>query len=639
MRKKTAQKITESVIPVILLLSGIFFVLLFVQYLATQDSEQAHHIHISSQTAETTSDKEKSGVDEDDFSDDPRIVKAQTMIKKGMMAEAEKIYFAILAKKPSAQVYNWLGMLYLKEKRYDKAVRSFTNALKINKTYYKARYNRAIAYSAQDKYEKAVADYKGVISSFEAHAKSHFNLGLLYYYHQDFEAAKEEFERTAALTTGDKKVKAYYMLGQCYLKMTPPKSDEAAAAFTAAIRLKPNHIASRLGLIDLEYPKDEEGNKKRLDALERLLTLEPDNIEIYRAFSELYLAQNNAAMALRQLQKGLLYNPDNVDLQFEVVALLMQLKQDQEAITTLGNILTVDPTNTNAFLLLGELYSRQGALESAMESYAKVLQIKKEGSPELFNSMGLLYMKLERLEDAKKAFKKALKMRSEYAEAYYNLGVLSVMQNALAQAQTYFEKAIALRPDYEKAYYKLALLFTQKEQTKKAVDAYLKVLEINPDLPEVKLNLAVSYTKLKEYKKAQALYEDILEQDNAYFSAWLNLGEVYYRLKEYDRSLEALEKAMVLDPEEEKVYRALAKNYSAMKKHDKAIEILNQLLEQNPSDIATRLAYARSFYKADKLDIARSEYNKVLSLDPENSTAKRMLEKIATLEGENNASK
>jgi hypothetical protein len=38
-------------------------------------------------------------------------------------------------------------------------------------------------------------------------------------------------------------------------------------------------------------------------------------------------------------------------------------------------------------------------------------------------------------------------------------------------------------------------------------------------------------------------------------------------------------------------------------------------------------------------DRALSEYKKVLSLDPENSTAKKMIEKMETAKTENNVSK
>ncbi len=622
-------RITESIIPVLLLLSAIFLVLLFVQYRASQDAEMAHHIHITAQTSvEENRKNEMNDVAEVDFSDDPRVAQAEALIAKGKLTEAENIYFSILVKEPSAQIHNWLGMLYLKQKKYDKAVVSFSNALKINARYYKARYNRAIAYSALNAYDKAVADYKEVIRFFDAHAKSHFNLGLLYYKHNEYGAAAEEFERTAGLSGGNIKAKALYMLGESYLLVSPPKREEAAAAFTAAIRLKPDHVGARLALLELKYPQDEEGYQMRLEALEVMRDLEPENIEVYRAISKVYLAKNKPSKALRTLQQALLHEPDDVELQFEVIELLMRLKKNQEAIAALENILTVDASNAKAYQYLGNLYFRQESYAAALDAYNIVVALTGEGSAELWNKMGLLYVKMERFEDAKKAYEKALKMQRNYSETYYNLGVLSLQQSSYAEAEGFLNQAIRLHPDYAAAYLELADLFIHKEQYRQAVDAYLKVLRLTPDAAHVKLDLAVCYTKLKEYDKAQALYEEILEEDSSYFKAWFNIGLVYYRQKAYEQSRDALEKAVELEPEDDKAYRALAKTYSALQKHNKAIEILEQLLAQNPSDITTRLAYARSYYRADKRDVALSEYKKVLSLDPQNSSAKKMIEKI-----------
>lgn len=637
MRRRTVQKITESVIPVILLLSAIFLILLFVQYRASEDAEQAHHIHITAETsAQNISDNEMTTVAEVDFSDDPRIAKAEELIKKGKFNEAENVYFRILANEPSAQLYNWLGMLYLKQEKYNKAVVAFTNALKINPRYYRSRYNRALAYNALGKFDRAVADYKEVIRNFDSHAKSHFNLGLLYYRNNDLLKAKEEFERTAELSAGDRKVKALHMLGKSYTKMSPPQNEKAVAAFTAAIRLKPDHVASRLALIELQYPNTEEGYAGRLEALETLVTLEPENIDIYRAIADVYLAQKKEARALRSLQEGLLHNPDNIDLQFEVIALLIRLKNESEAVASLEKMLTVDPSNAKAYIMLGQLYTEQGAYEAAQDAYGKALAIRNNGSPELWNNLGMLYAKMERFKEAKKAYAKALKLRKEYPEAYYNLGLLALAQKEYKKAEKIFDEAIRLRPDYTKAYYSLAQVLTETQQYQKAIDAYLKVLESDPDSTQAKFNLAVCYTKMKAYDEAVAVYKEILEKDGSYFTAWLNIGLVYYYQKEYRLSEAALEKAVSLEPEDDKANRALANTYSVLKKHDEAIEILERLLEQNPSDVKTRLTYARSYYRAKKVDAALNEYKKVLSLDPENSAARRMIDKI---EGEKKAAK
>lgn len=637
--KLPLHKLTESVIPVILLLSGIFFVLLFVEYRASQEAEKAHHIHITAQTSvQSVLENEMNTVVEVDFSDDPRIVQAQGLIAEQKFSEAEKIYFSILAQDSSAQIHNWLGTLYLKQEAYDKAVVSFSNALKLNSRYYRARYNRALAFSALDEDQRAISDYQAVIQDFDSHVKSHFNLGLLFYRQKEYTDAVDEFKRTAALGSGDIKVKALYLLGKSYTRLFPLQTEIAKASFNEAIRLKPNHIESRLALVDLEYPKNEEGYAKKLEALDVMLSLEPENIAIYRAVSKVYLALGKKSLALKSLQEALLYEPNNLELQFDVVELLIRLHKDDEAITALEKILTIEPTSTKAYFLLGRLYYLQGAFDASLSAYNKAQALKPEGSPELWNNLGLLYAKMERYDEAKEVYMKALSLRSAYPQVYYNLGLLAYKQKEFDRAQGYYEEAISLRPDYHQAYHNLALVFTKLGENDKAIAAYIKVLEVKPDSVRDKLSLAVRYSKVKEYNKARAIYEAILDKDSSYFTAWLNLGLVHYQQKEYQHSLEALEKAVELEPESEKAYRALAKSYSALKMHDEAISILQKLLEKNPSDVKTRLAFARSYYRAEKRNTALREYNKVLRLDPENSVAKKMIERIEIKKRKNNVS-
>lgn len=632
---RNMHKLTESILPVILLLSSIVFVLIFVEYRASLDADRAYVIHITSETSqESAPEKESDELVEVDFSDDPRIIKAQDLIEQGLYAKAEDIYFSILANEPSAQIHNWLGTLYLKQKSYEKAVVSFSNALKINSRYHRARYNRALAYSALDQFDKAVGDYKKVIQYFDAHVKSHFNLGLLFYNHEMYMAAAEEFERTTALSSGAIKIKAFYFLGKSYTRISPQEKEKAVAAFNAAIRLDPAHIASRLALIDLEYSNDKRGKEKRLEALNTLLSLEPANVMIYRAIADLYHAMGNDALMLKSLKDALLNDPDNIDLQLEVATILMRTKKSQEAIAILEKILTIEPANTKAYFLLGRLYYLQGAYETALSTYNKVQSLNGESSPELWNNLGLLYSKMKRFGDAEDAYKKALLLRSDYPEAYYNLGLLLFKQDKFDKAIGFFEKAIQIRPDYHQAYYNLALAFSKQGDEVKAIEAYKKVLEISPQHISSKLNLAVRYSKAKEYKQAQKLYEEVLEQDSSYFTAWLNLGLVLYQQKEYGSAQDALEKAISLEPENDKAFRALAQNYGAMGMHDEAIEILERLLEQNPSDIRTRLAYARAYSRAKNSDAALIEYNKVLKLDPGNKIAKKMIERIESKKGQ-----
>lgn len=638
--KVTFQKLTESIIPVVLLLFGLFFVLVFVEYRASEEAERDTVIYVSLQNqAEAVPEEENDTVFEDDYSDDPRIVKAQELIAKGMFDKAEEIYFGILAKEPSTQIYNWLGTLYLKQQSYDKAIVSFSSALRLNSRYFKARYNRALAYSALDEDQQAISDYQAVIQDFDNHAKSHFNLGLLFYRQKEYADAADEFKRTVSLSSGDTKVKALYLLGRTYSKLYPGRKEMATEAFNEAIRLKPDHIASRLALVELAYPDTDEGYQKRLDALEVMLQLEPDNIAIYRAISEIYLALKKPSLALKVLQKALLHEPGNIALQFEVAEQMLRQSKVQEAVVQVQNILSIDPASTKAYFLLGRLYYELNDYEASDNAYAKLLALKPEGSPELWYNLGLLYTKMERYDEAGAAYHKALQLRSNYPESYYNLGLVALKQKNHTDAIRYFNRALKLRPDYYQAYYNLAIIDARQGDEQAAIKSYQKVLQIKPDHVTAKLNLAVRYAKIKAYAKAQAIYEEVLERDDSYFTAWLNLGLVYYQQKQYQHALEALEKAVALEPENEKAYRALAKNYSVLKMHKEANAILQELLAKNPSDVKTRLAYARSYYRARKFNTALREYEKVLKLDPDNAVAKKMIEKIQTKKRKKSVSK
>ena len=640
LKKILKQKITESIIPVILLLSAIFFVLLFVEYRASQDAEKAQYIHITADTSvESGLENEMNTVVEVDFSDDPRIIEAQGLIEEQKFKEAENIYFSILSQEPSAQIHNWLGTLYLKREEYEKAVVSFSNALKLNSRYYRARYNRALAYSALDEIQKAINGYKAVIQDFDAHAKSHFNLGLLFYREKKYVDAADEFKRTAVLSSGDKKVRALYLLGKTYVKVYPLQREIAEGAFNEAIRLKPDHIASRLALLELQYPNNKEGYAQRLEALDVMLSLEPENIAIYRAFAEVHLLLGRENKALQSLQKALLHEPNNLELQFEAAELLIRSRKYQEAIAMLEKSLTIDPNSSKAYFLLGRLYYLQGLFEEALSAYNNVYTLKPYGSPELFNNLGLLYAKMKRYVDAEDAYTKALKLRSGYPEVHYNLGLLALREKAFKKAEGHFNEAIKLRPDYHQAYYNLGVVYTKLKDNEGAIASYKKALQLKPDEVHVKLNLAVRYSKTKAYDKAEAIYEEILQNDSSYFTAWLNLGIVHYQKKEYQLARERLEKAVVLEPESEKAYRSLAKSYGALKMHDEAIAILRTLLEKNPSDVKTRLAYARSYYRAKKRNTALREYKKVLKLDPTNKVAIKMIEKIETRKRKRNEAK
>ena len=79
-------------------------------------------------------------------------------------------------------------------------------------------------------------------------------------------------------------------------------------------------------------------------------------------------------------------------------------------------------------------------------------------------------------------------MKSDYVQAYNNLGVLYKDKEEFASAIAMFIKAKELQPDHQNSYYNLALIKKEQGLNEQAVEFFLKVLDINPDHKAAELN-------------------------------------------------------------------------------------------------------------------------------------------------------
>tara|TARA_B100001057_G_scaffold343690_1_gene344610 strand:+ start:952 stop:1503 length:552 start_codon:yes stop_codon:yes gene_type:complete len=92
----------------------------------------------------------------------------------------------------------------------------------------------------------------------------------------------------------------------------------------------------------------------------------------------------------------------------------------------------------------------QAQLHQALEQAIVLLQ-KFPGSATLYNIIGATNQGLGKLDEAIKAYKKAISIKRNYAEAYSNMGVALQSNRRLMEAIDAYEKAISIKPDYAEA--------------------------------------------------------------------------------------------------------------------------------------------------------------------------------------------
>ena len=134
---------------------------------------------------------------------------------------------------------------------------------------------------------------------------------------------------------------------------------------------------------------------------------------------------------------------------------------------------------------------REQAGNDAIDAYLKAIELKPD--PAYHNNLGLLLVRLQRIEEGKAELEKAAQLSPENAGTYYfNLGAVMVNTGNTDGAISAFTKATEAQPDFANAYYQLATVLVGTAEMKEdgsvipapgTVEAYQKYLDLEPTGP------------------------------------------------------------------------------------------------------------------------------------------------------------
>lgn len=117
-------------------------------------------------------------------------------------------------------------------------------------------------------------------------------------------------------------------------------------------------------------------------------------------------------------------------------------------------------------------------VETAIEAYAKALELNPEAAGALVN-LGTIYYRQRKFAEAEKYYCDAIAADPDYPLAQFNLGNLYDEQNRLADAFERYRRALALNPGYADAHFNIALLCERTGDTLKAVHHWKNYLKLD----------------------------------------------------------------------------------------------------------------------------------------------------------------
>lgn len=151
----------------------------------------------------------------------------------------------------------------------------------------------------------------------------------------------------------------------------------------------------------------------------------------------------------------------------------------------------------------------RGDIFMARKMYREAIETFREGSPKdpvLLNKIGIAYHQMMQLDNAKKSYERALKVKPDYVEVMNNLGTIYYSRKSYRRAISWYTKALKRSGDEGKSasiYMNLGTAWFARKKYDKATEAYQKAMQIDPDVFERHGNVGVILEERSVQEKAK----------------------------------------------------------------------------------------------------------------------------------------
>jgi tetratricopeptide (TPR) repeat protein len=392
------------------------------------------------------------------------------------------------------------------------------------------------------------------------------------------------------------------------------RTEEALQRYKQALDLDPKNSSARAGLIycllDLNHLKE---------ARERAIELqadEPNNGTAYDCLSwcdfldgryqdavsrcevgiehlDYYYLYDTCARALYKLGRredalqkyddALKERPDDVEILFNKVVMLMEMNRYEEATPILKAILVQQPGHAYANHNFAAVSYDRGRYEDAWGRWAQTLDV--------YNQQPLT----RAIEEGKTV---------DINEAYNHAAVVFFVLQRPDEAEIILKEGLDFNPNNTLILGLLATLYWERKEELTALDA--DTSRRKSDCHKLGMDF---------FQKAERLLKQRSERYTNYY-VLIELGELYILRADYEQARRCFEQANKADDSAYIPYAKLGVIDLLDRKPDKAIPSLLKALELNPDDLDVKSSLAEAYLRAEKLSDAESTYRQVLSLAP-----------------------
>jgi Flp pilus assembly protein TadD len=246
-------------------------------------------------------------------------------------------------------------------------------------------------------------------------------------------------------------------------------------------------------------------------------------------------------------------------------------------------------------------------------------------SPELHDFMGTTLGELGKFEQARAELREALRLRPNYFEATYDLGVLLDRHGETEEAIKYLREAASLRPKDAMAHVSLGGVLVQQGHVDEAVALYREALELRPNFPNLHYSLGVALIYQQRIGEAINELTKAVELRPWYTEAYAAVGGALVLLGRQDEAVVQYKKALQIDPNHSASRIGLGLALARLGRSAEAITQLRTAVQRDRLNPEAHHVLASVLVALGRIPEATAEYGEVLRLRPDHAQARAFL--------------
>lgn len=348
--------------------------------------------------------------------------------------------------------YN-LARAYQESGNLEAATHAVTETLRIDPNYQPAHalantikqthYNKGITYLNDERYSEAVTALQNAITLDSDFTTAYYNLGLTFLKMESYPRAAETLQKT--ITLDPTYIAAHHSLALAYLGQQ--ELGKARDTAREALKLDADYqpVISLLEAIDPSFTPTEKQTRpesERDTARDTEQQIAPRQ-ETHYELGIVYRDAKRYAEAIAEFQKAIDLDPNFVEAHTRLGEIYLEMGRFDEAENAANAALKIDANSQPAHQLLDAIQQTRPT-PSPVKSPEQTTALDIPDAKKHYER-GEAFLNNKQYNEAAAAFKRALKIDPNFADAYCGLGIAYLEIEALDDAKTAVEKASELK--------------------------------------------------------------------------------------------------------------------------------------------------------------------------------------------------